>query len=104
MLFGASWQPPRKMSKKCLESVWKVSWCWGWCWKNVQKMSKRCPPDIFQTVWTLFGQKGTKKELARGELENQKGGGPREARAPPCGWRPKAATSIRHYFWGDARE
>merc|ERR1711884_337055 len=25
MLFGASWQPPRKMSKKCLESVL----CWG---------------------------------------------------------------------------
>ena len=85
-----------------LKNVKKVSQkaFWGFLaasQKNVQKMSGKCPgagagagkmsrtcqknvprhpPDIFQTFFDIFWQ-----------IESQ-------ARAPPFGWRPKAATSL----------
>ena len=41
MPFGASWQPPRKMSKKCLESVLVLGLALEKCPENVQKVSPR---------------------------------------------------------------
>ena len=47
MPFGASWQPPRKMSKKCLENVLVLGLALEKCQENVKKMS----PDLFQTFF-----------------------------------------------------
>ena len=76
MPFGASWQLPRKMSKKCP--------CAG---VGAGKMSRKCQKNVPQTFsrhfFDIFWQ-----------IENQKGARARSARAPPFGWRPKAATPL----------
>ena len=79
MHFGVSWQPPRKLSKKCLESVLVLGLALEKCPENVKKVS----PRHFQTLFWHFL---INREPKRGRA--------REARAPPFGWRPKAATSL----------
>ena len=39
--FGASWQPPRKMSRKCLENVLVLGLALEKCPENVKKVSPR---------------------------------------------------------------
>ena len=51
--FGTSWQPPRNMSKKLLESILVLGLGLEKCPENVKKMSPRHFPDIFLT---FFGQ------------------------------------------------
>ena len=51
MPFGASWQLPRKMSKKCLENVLVLGLALAKCPENVKKMSPRHFPDIFLTFF-----------------------------------------------------
>ena len=41
MPYGTSWQPPRKMSKKCLESVLVLGPALEKCQENVRKVSPR---------------------------------------------------------------
>ena len=50
MAFGASWQPPRKMSKKCLESVLVLGLALEKCPENVKKVSPRHFPDTFPVL------------------------------------------------------
>merc|ERR1711963_790553 len=52
--FGASWQLPRKMSKKCLESVLVLGLALEKCPENVKKVSPRYFPDtFFHTFWQI---------------------------------------------------
>ena len=85
MPFGASWQPPRKMSKKCLENVLVLGLALEKCPENVKKMSQKCPETFSRHFFYIFWPIENQKEGARARA--------REARAPPFGWRPKAATS-----------
>ena len=54
MPFEASWQPPRKMSKKCLESVLVLGLALEKCPENVKKVSPRHFPDTFLTLFDIF--------------------------------------------------
>ena len=82
MPFGASWQPPRK-------NVQKMSGKCPGAGPGAGKMSKKCQKNVHQTFsrhffdifWQIESQKGARAREAR-------------ARAPPFGWRPKAATSL----------
>ena len=58
MPFGASWQPPRKMSKKCLESVLVLGLALEKCPENVKKVSPRHFPDTFLTLLANREPKG----------------------------------------------
>ena len=66
MSFGTSWQPPRKMSKKCLESVLVLGLALEKCPENVKK---RVPQtflrDFFDTFWQIENQKGARARSAR---------------------------------------
>ena len=78
MTFGTSWQPPRKMPKK-------VSGKCPGAGAGAGKMSRKCQKSVPQTFSKHFFD-------TFWQIETQKGA--RATRAPPFGWRPKAATSL----------
>ena len=92
MPFGASWQPPRKMSKKSLESVLVLGLALEKCPENARKVSKNISPDIFQTLFLHFLANREPKGGARPLL----GGG---RRPPPLYW-PKNVKKCLENVWG----
>ena len=101
MPFGASWQPPRKMSKKCLESVLVLGLALEKCPENVQKVSKKCPQTFsrhfFDTSWPM--------ERWRPSAATQKGARALRARARPF-WlsigqkmSKKCLENVSGHFW-----
>ena len=89
--FGASWQPPRKMSKKCLENILVLGLALVKCPKNVKKMSPRPFPDIF--LPNREPKRGARAKRARPLL----GGG---RRPPPLYW-PKNVKKMSGKGLGD---
>ena len=91
---------------KMLKNVTKISQNAFWDFlaasqKNVQKVSGKCPgAGAGAGKMSRKCQKSVPQTFSRHffdtfwQIENQKGAREREARAPPFGWRPRAATSL----------
>ena len=87
MPFGASWQPPRKMSKKCLESVLVLGLALEKCPENVKKrVPQTFSRHLFDTFWQIENQKGPLL-----------GGG----RRPPPLYLPKSVKKVSGKCLGD---
>ena len=91
MPFGASWQPPRKMSKKCLVNVLVLVLALETCPKNIKKMSPRHFPDIFWQIerWrpSAATQKGARARARFARAKNVK------KMSGKCLW-----TFLGHFF------
>ena len=69
MSFGTSWQPPRKMSKKDLESVLVLGLAMEKMSRKYQENDAKMSRDIFQTLLNMFwpteSQKGARARAKR---------------------------------------